>query len=236
MKKVYVRVALLSMTVSALLGAGCGSGSSGTKVDPANFTTQIDNPFFPLTPGTTFIYEGTKEGSTLRDEFVVTSETKVIQGVTTRVIHDKIFIDGVLHEDTLDWFAQDKAGNVWYFGEDTRELDASGIVTSTAGSFEAGVNSAKAGIIMKGNPVVGETYYQEFSKNVAEDQATVLDFNSTATTPKGTFTNCFKTKDFTRLNPGAVDEKYYARGVGFVLSVAVQGGSERLALKEIIKP
>lgn len=236
MKQVYVRVTSLFAIVPALLGVGCGSGSVVSKIDPSNFTTRIDNPFFPLTPGTTLIYEGTKEGAKLRDEFVITSETKVIQGVTTRVIHDKIFVDGVLHEDTLDWFAQDKAGNVWYFGEDTRELDASGKVVSTAGSFEGGVNGAEAGIIMKGSPVVGETYHQEFSKEVAEDQATVLDSSSTATTPNGTFTSCLRTKDFTRLSPDAVDEKYYARGVGFVLSIAVLGGSERLALKEIVKP
>jgi len=150
----------------------------------------------------------------LTDEFAVTAATKVIQGVTCRVVHDRVFINGVLEEDTFDWFAQDNKGNLFYFGEDTKEFDAAGHVTSTAGSFEAGVNGAQAGIIMEADPKVGDTYRQEFAKGVAEDQATVLNLNSTATTPAGTFSNCLQTKEFTHLKPGNVEEKRYARGLG----------------------
>ncbi len=237
MKRITMLVVLLGAVGTALLSGGCNGGSGGgLVVDPANFTLLINNPFFPLVPGTTFIYEGTKDGEAARDEFAVTNRTKVIQGVTCREVTDKAFVAGVLEETTLDWFAQDKAGNVWYFGEDTKELDDNGNVVSTEGSFEAGVSGAQAGIVMKANPTVGETYFQERAKNVAEDQATVLSLNATANVPFGNFTNCLKTKEFTRLSPGAVEEKFYARGVGFVLSNKVQGGSEQVKLKQIINP
>lgn len=244
MKRVYGLVGLV-MFGSALLLSGCGGGGSGGPglpgtpgapgINPANFTTRIDNPFFPLVPGTTFVYEGNDEEETLRDEFVVTSQTKVIQGVTCRVVRDKAFVAGELVEDTNDWFAQDKEGNVWYFGEDVKNIE-NGVVVNRNGSFQAGVNGAQAGIIMKANPKVGDTYFQERAPGIAEDEATVLALNSTVTVPRGTFTNCLKTRDFTRLEPNVAEEKYYARGVGFVLAVKVKGGNERLALKEIIRP
>lgn len=238
LKRVAALVGLTGAMGSALVLTSCGggSGSGGPTINPTKFTTRIDNPYFPLVPGTTFFYEGFKDNSTLTDQFAVTSQTKVIQGVTTRVVHDKVFVDGKLEEDTLDWFAQDDKGNVWYFGEATKELDANGQVIGTKGSFEAGVNGAQAGIQMKAAPQVGDTYYQEFDKGNAEDQATVIDLNSTATTPAGTFTKCLKTKEFTALEPGNQEQKYYARGVGFVLGIVVQGGKEQLALKRIVKP
>ena len=233
MKRVHSLLVVFGAVASALLLAGCGSGSSTAKVDPTKFTTVINNPFFPLTPNTTFFYEGTKNGSPLTDEFVVTSDTKVIQGVTCRVVRDKVFVNGKLEEDTLDWFSQDDKGNVWYFGEDTRELDENGVVVSRAGSFEAGVNGAQAGIIMEANPKTGDTYRQEFARSVAEDEATVLDLNSTASTPAGAFTACLTTKDFTRLKPDNVENKVYARGVGFVRGSDVLGGNDVIALTRI---
>lgn len=237
MNKVRFLLVVSVPVASVLMLAGCsGGGGGGVTIDPAKFTTVINNPFFPLVANTTFKYEGTKEGSPLRDEFAVTTDTKVIQGVTCRVVHDKVFVDNVLEEDTLDWFAQDDKGNVWYFGEDTKELDANGNVTSRAGSFQAGVNGARAGIIMEANPQVGDNYLQEFARGEAEDQATVLDLNTTAITPAGTFNNCLKTKEFTRLEPGNVETKQYARGIGFVNGVVTQGGSETLALKSIVGP
>jgi hypothetical protein len=208
---------------------------AANNIDPQDFSTRIDNPFFPLVPDTTFIYEGIKEGSAERDEFQVTRRTKVILGVTCREIRDRAYLDGVLAEDTLDWFAQDDDGNVWYFGEDTKELDADGDVISTEGSWEAGVNGAMPGIIMEADPHVGDTYQQEFSPGVAEDMATVLALKKTVNVPFGTFKRCLETEEFTPLEPGAIDHKFYARGIGFIQSIAVKGGRERLELVAILR-
>src|ERR1044071_5051914 len=118
------------------------------QIDPANFVRAVTNPFFPLVPGTTFVYEGETEGVPTREVMTVTNETKLILGVTTTVVHVQSFEDGVLIEETFDWYAQDVDGNVWYFGEDTMELDEAGNVISTEGSWEAGVDGAEPGIIM----------------------------------------------------------------------------------------
>jgi hypothetical protein len=202
--------------------------------DPDNFVSTIDNPFFPLVPGTTFIYEGKDGGHSARDEFFVTHKTKKILGVTTTVIRDRAFVDGELAEETFDWLAQDEDGNVWYFGEDSREIE-NGEVVNTEGSWEAGVHGARAGIIMEAHPRVGDKYQQEFAKGVAEDRATVLSLDEKIKVPYGTFKNCLETKDFTPLEPDVVEHKYYARGIGFIRSVQVKGGHELLELVSITK-
>jgi hypothetical protein len=155
-------------------------------------------------------------------------------GVKCREIADKVYVDGFLEEDTLDWFAQDELGNVWYFGEDTRELDQAGNVVSTEGSWEAGVDGALPGILMEARPRVGDTYRQEFYPGVAEDMATVLALNKTVKVPFGTFRDCLQTKEFTPLEPGQFESKYYAYGVGFIRSVLVKGGKEELNLVRIL--
>jgi hypothetical protein len=205
------------------------------NINPQDFSTTIDNPFFPLVPNTTFIYLGTKEGSVERDEFHVTGRTKMIMGVRCREVRDQAYLDGVLAEDTLDWFAQDTQGNVWYFGEDTKELDANGNVISTEGSWLAGVNGAQPGIVMEANPRVGDTYQQEFSPGVAQDMATVLALNKTVNVPFGSFKDCLETEEFTPLEPGAIDHKFYARGVGFIQSSSLRRGRERLELVTIVQ-
>ena len=234
---------LLVGLVASGLGFICLQRSAGIaanvlatgNINPRDFSTTIDNPFFPLVPNTTFIYLGTKEGITERDEFAVTGRTKVLAHVTCREVHDQVFVDGVLAEDTLDWFAQDTQGNVWYFGEDTKELDANGNVISTEGSWQAGVNGAQPGIIMEANPRVGDIYQQEFSAGVAEDMATVVALNKTVNVPYGSFKNCLQTAEFTPLEPGALENKFYASGVGFIQGVALRGGRERLELLTIVQ-
>src|SRR5919109_412939 len=161
-------LALLLVSVSAV------GAAPPTLIDPDNFVRVIDNPYFPLEPGTKFIYEGESEGTPTREVMTVTSETKEILGVTTTVVHHLAYEDKVLVEETFDWFAQDVDGNVWYFGEDTKEFDENGNVISTEGSWEAGVDGAEAGIIMLADPQVGDRYYQEFYRGEAEDQAKVL--------------------------------------------------------------
>ncbi|HXQ38622.1 MAG TPA: hypothetical protein VN843_31770, partial [Anaerolineales bacterium] len=168
--------------------------------DPDNFAGDpIDNPFFPLEPGTTFIYRGESEGAPTRDVMTVTSDTKVILGVATTVVYHLSYEDGVLIEETFDWFAQDKDGNVWYFGEDTKELDENGNVISTEGSWEAGVDGAEAGIIMLADPKKGDKYQQENAPDVAEDMAQVIGFEDSLCVRYGCFEDVLVTKEWSPL-------------------------------------
>ena len=227
--------ALLGALVGAVLvlATGCASSSSqehkaqeqkayAPHIDPAEFTTKVDNEYFPLKPGTTFLYEGGKE----RDEFAVTHQTKKVMGVKCVVVNDKAWEDGKLIEKTYDWFAQDKEGNVWYFGEDTKEYE-NGEVVSTKGSWEAGVDGAKPGIIMQAHPKVGQTYRQEYYKGEAEDMAKVQSLNDSVTVPYGSFDHVLVTKEWTPLEPSYHEHKYYAPGVGQVYG----GGSELVDVK-----
>ncbi len=182
---------------------------AGTVINPADFVDRIDNRYFPLKPGTTFIYEGTKGGQAQRDVITVTHATKRILGVDTVVVRDRVTEEGELIELTFDWFAQDKYGNVWYFGEDSKEYE-NGVVVSTEGSWEAGVNGGQPGIAMEGHPKVGVSYRQEFAPGVAEDMAKVLSLTKSVSVPYGSFEHVLLTKEWTPLDPGVVEHKYYA--------------------------
>jgi len=201
--------------------------------DPNNFVKKIDNPYFPLIPGTTFIYKGQTDGTPTRDIMTVTDQTKELLGVTTTVVRDRVYEEGILTEDTFDYYAQDKQGNVWYFGEDTKELDEKGNVTSTEGSWLAGVDGAEPGIIMLAKSHKGDQYQQEFAKGVAEDMAQVLGFKDSLCVRYGCFKHVLVTKEWTPLEPGVVENKYYAKGVGFISSNVVKGGNETLELVRI---
>jgi len=224
-------LALLCATAS--IAAAKPNAAPPPDINPANFVRYVTNKFFPLPPGTTFFYEGTSEGIPTSDEVTVTRKTKQILGITATVVHDRVFEAGVLVEDTFDWYAQDVDGNVWYLGEDSKELDANGNVISTEGSWEAGVNGAQPGIIMEANPQAGDRYYQEFAADVAEDQARVLSLGESECVLYGCFDNLLLTKEWTKLEPGVAEQKYYAAGVGFILGVKVTGGDERLELVRI---
>jgi hypothetical protein len=247
MTRFALRALLVSLTVSlglvaaptalALKGGAC-NGAWDPAIIPSDFTdtrgrpNAINNAYSPLRPGTTYVYEGTIDGLPQRDVVQVTRDTKSIVGVTNVVVRDTVTIEGVLAEDTFDWFAQDDLGNVWYFGEDTKEYDAQGNVISTAGSWEAGVNGATPGIFMEASPAAGDTYRQEFAAGVAEDMATISSKSKDVAVPYGTFQNALQTKEFSCLEAG-VDYKYYASGVGLILSVAAGSGDERLELVSV---
>ena len=231
----------LNLAFALMLALGCGEDEPvidvgdetyNPVINPADFVEQIDNQYLPMTPGTTFVYDGESEDGKERIEVEVTHETKEILGVTCIVVRDRVWVDGELAEDTFDWFAQDNDGNVWYFGEDSKEYE-DGKVVSTEGSWESGVDGAKPGIIMKGNPQVGDAYRQEYYEDEAEDMAEVLSLDESVSVPYGTFDNCLKTQEWTPLEPDVVENKYYAPGVGVVKEVAVEGESEKVELVEV---
>lgn len=213
--------------------ARLGEAPYDPVIDPANFltSTTINNPFFLLTPGTTFIYEGQTVAGFEHDEFFVTHNTKVILGVTCIEVHDTSTVDGVLTEDTFDWFAQDNAGNVWYFGENARQL-VDGVIVGVEGSWTAGVDGAKPGIIMEAQPQVGDFYRQEFALDAAEDVAEVVSLNGPVSVPYGVFQNCLETEETSPLEPNALEHKFYCKGVGNVLTQDITAG-ETLPLVQI---
>ena len=196
-----------------------GEAAYDPAINPSDFSTTINNQYFPLVPGTTFVYDGTKEGDAEHDEVKVTSNTKVILGVTCVEVRDTVTINGVLAEDTLDWYAQDKDGNVWYFGENSLEYDSDGNVASIEGSWIAGIDGAKPGIIMEAAPQAGDLYRQEFALGSAEDMAEVISLNESVTIDSVTYNNCLKTEEFSPLEPDALENKFYAPGVGNIRTV-----------------
>ena len=182
-------------------------------INPADFTTTIDNPKFPLVPGTTLVYRNPAGAEIIR--FQITGETRTVMGVTCVVVHDVVTEDGLLVEDTFDYFAQDTAGNVWYFGEAVRNF-VDGHFENTDGSWLAGVNGAEPGIVMKAAPMVGDTYQQENAPGIAEDAATVLNLDTTVSTPYADFSHALQTYEFTALDPSLQEHKFYADGIGFL--------------------
>jgi hypothetical protein len=211
-------------------GEGATDAISHAKFDPCDFDNEsIDNPYFTLTPGTTFTYESETEEGTEEINVVVTNETKEILGVTATVVRDTVSLNGELIEDTFDWFVQDKEGNVWYLGEDTKEYE-NGEVISTEGSWEAGVDGAEAGIVMLASPQVGDTYRQEWYPGHAEDAAEVVSLNEEVTVPHGAFTNCLQTREFSTLDPELNEYKYYCTAVGAVTLEVVIDSGERVEL------
>jgi hypothetical protein len=198
-----------------------GSGRS-ERDRGRGFVPWSDHRYFPLVPGTVFHYRSRTDEGLEITTVTVTHRTKRIDGVTTRVVEDVVERDGEIVERTHDWFAMDRRGNVWYFGEDSREYE-DGKVVSTDGSWMAGRDGARAGIIMKARPRVGDTYHEEVAPGVAEDQARVVSVDERLKTRLGTFRRVLKTENFTPLEPDAVEHKYYAPGVGLVREVADAG-------------
>jgi hypothetical protein len=218
--------------IGANAGASAGSNDD-PEIDPADFTSEITNPYFPLVPGTTFIYEGTSEGKAEFDTMKVTSETRPILGVDCIIVHDVVSQEGVVVEDTFDWYAQDKDGNVWYFGEDTRELDARGRVESTEGSWEAGQQRAQPGIVMTAHPEVGDSHREEYQKGVAEDRGRIIRVGETRTTPTDSYNDVVVVAERTRLEPKIVEHKEYAPGTGLITENVIKGADEKSHLARI---
>ena len=235
------RKVLTAMCLVALIGplAARSVAAAGTSArapadapvfDPANFSSPVDNPYFPLAPGTRAVYRGMKDGETQIDRIHVTDRTKEILGVTTTVVSDVATHRGTLIEKTADWYAADDDGNVWYLGEDTVAYDANGNPVSREGSWEAGVDGAVPGIIMLADPVVTDAYRQEFLKGSAEDQAWVVRRGETFTVPYGTVDHVLRTLEWSRLEPEIVVVKLYAPGLGIIAERSLSGEHETSSL------
>jgi hypothetical protein len=229
---------LAAAAAAAMLAAGCGSdgeadrarsgdlpqGGERVVLDPADFTTTIDNPYWPMAPGSRWVYRETDgEGGEQRVEVIVTDRTKEVAGIEARVVRDVVSEDGEPVEITDDWYAQDREGNIWYLGEDTAEYE-NGELVSREGSWEAGVDGAQAGVIVPAQPRAGMQYRQEHYAGHAEDSARVLSLDEQAQVPAGHFAGALLTKDSTPLEPRVLEYKLYAKGVGPVLVLDVSGG------------
>lgn len=223
-------VGCLGMLWLVLYLPGPAAASPAQMFNPGNFIKVINNPYFPLKPGEVFIYSGiTDEGPEVL-QIYVSHQKKMILGVECAVVNETVTTDGILTEVSINWYAQDKEGNVWYFGEDSKQYE-DGEVASTEGSWEAGINGAQQGIIMEAHPQVGDIYHQEFAPGAAMDMARILSKKKEVTVPYGEFDRCLFTKEWSQLDPGVVEFKYYAKGVGFVLGIT--GGKKRLALRDV---
>ena len=216
---------LITCIALALFSAAAGAAGGTPPMPPASsFSAHVTNPWFPLEPGTRWVYTGVKDGKRSRDVVTATHGTKTIDGVPCVAVHDLLYLRGRLEERTTDWYSQDSRGNVWYFGENTAELDRHGHVTSTEGTWQTGVDGAKAGIFMPASPRVGQTGRQEFLKGHAEDHFKVV----------AIFANkMLLTQEWTPLEPGVLDHKFYVRGIGTVLEQTVKGGNERNELVSV---
>ena len=204
-------------------------------IDPDDFESSgmTGNLYFPLIPGKTYVYEGTGEdGEKIRVVTEYTDQTKTIMGITCVVVHDQAYEDEQLIEDTFDWYAQDKEGNVWYFGEATQSIE-NGAVVGTSGSWEAGIGGALPGIIMLANPLPSLWYRQEYLDGEAEDVGQVLNTSASIQVPYGSFDNCLQSAEWNLLEPGIVEHKYYAPGLGLIKTIAVKGESGFEDLVEI---
>ena len=190
-------------------------GNYAPDLDPADFVAAVDNPYFPLPAGGRWVYDSKGGDEVEHTEVVVTDQKKEVLGIPVTVVRDTVSVDGEVLEDTYDWFAQDKDGNVWYLGEDSKEYDENGDV-DTGGSWEAGVDGAYAGIVMPAEPTVGYAYRQEYYPGEAEDLGEIIKLGQTESLPAGEYSDVVVTRDWNPLEPETIEEKSYAPGVGMV--------------------
>lgn len=238
-RSIAVAVALLAL--AGCSGGGSSSSSSslpqGTKavhLDPADFSTEIDNPYWPMRPGSHWVYREVENGEAQRVDVTVSNTTKMLGGVEARVVHDRVSRNGETLENTYDWYAQDSHGNLWYLGEDTAEYE-NGKLKTKEGSWAYGTDGAEAGVVVPANPKQGMSYREEYYAGHAEDAAEVLKVGSQVQVPFGRFRNAMLTRNFSTIEPTVEEMKLYAKGVGPVMELLVSGGSGRTELLSYTK-
>ena len=213
--------------------ATLGAGTESAAIDPGDFVLPVDNPYFPLEPGTSYRFEGTKEGRRAVDVFTVTGDTKEILGVTNTVVVDRLFVDGRLEEIAHDWYAQDRDGNVWYFGETIREFNHQGKEIPAKGEWKAGVDGANPGIAMPADPQIGDVFRPEYYKGTAEDRYGIVSLTAEVRVPFDAFEDVLMMTEQTRLEPGVVGLKFHARGIGQIMESVPTGPHETLSLVSV---
>jgi hypothetical protein len=223
-----MRRPLMMLGILATLALGAGTTSAAAPPAKGGFVSRITNPYMPLTPGSRWVYTGVKDGQSQRDVVTVTHGTKRILGIEATVVTDVATHGITVLERTTDWFAQDVHGNVWYLGEQTAAYENGQVDHS--GSWQAGVDGARPGIVMTAHPQVGDTHRQEFLKGEAEDQYWLVDLAQRVRTPFVTTSHAVLTLEWTRLEPGVIDRKYYVRGIGLVAELSAQGQRETARL------
>ncbi len=226
----FIFGAMLVMLAACAGPAGNAAGEDAYTVTltAADFVAGIDNPYLPFLPGSKWVYEATLEDGTVeRNEIEVLRETRAVNGVAATIVHDVVFVEGQLVEETYDWYAQDKDGNVWYLGEEVNNYE-DGVLVDKAGSWEWGKDGALPGIIMWAAPSahLNEEYYQEYYAGEAEDKGQVLSTAESVVVPFGSFESVVKTYDFSAIDPDAQEHKFYAAGVGLIKEVDVKNGEE----------
>jgi hypothetical protein len=232
-------LSLLAILGATLAAAGSesipsGAGPNGPmSISPSDFVAHVHNPYFPLLPGTTFRYRGTKDGKPTIDVYRVTGKIRRILGVPCVSVKDRLFEAGSLEERTTDWYTEDRQGRVWYFGESTAELNPAGQVTSTEGSWRTGIDGAEPGIFMPAAPRPGQSFRQEYLKGHAEDHFRVLRLSTPVTVPAAHYPHALLTREWTPLEPGVIDHKYYVRGIGEVSEETFKGPRETSKLVSI---
>ena len=225
-----LRSILAASAVAVFVGVACAPA----RAPQPPFVRRVTNPWFPLKPGTTFVYTGRKDGQKGRDVVKVTHRTRRIRGVVCTAVADRLYLRGRLAERTTDWYAQDARGNVWYFGEATAELSRAGKVTSREGSWLAGVGGAREGVYMPARPKVGRTFRQEYFKGHAEDHFAVVSLSASVLVPYTASAHALLTKEWTPLEPDTLDHKLYIRGIGLVKEETIRGGDELWELNDVL--
>jgi hypothetical protein len=203
-------------------------GAYAPLIDPAEFVDVVDNQYFPLSPGSRWVYEGESDGDAVRIEVEVLAERRTIMGISAVVVRDIAYVDDEIVEETYDWYAQDSDGTVWYLGEATQEFEGGEV--SDAGSWEYGIDGALPGIVMLADPTVGDAYRQEYYAGEAEDMGEVIDVGATVTIGLGEYTAVVVTQDWTPLEPDVIENKSYAPGVGVIYETDVAGGDDFVEL------
>lgn len=198
-------------------------------LDPARFVRRIDNAWWPMANGTSWRFRRIAGGTTTRIKVAVTNRTRTVRGIEATVVHSVSFVNGELAEDTHDWYAQDSSGNVWYLGKDARQYD-NGAVVGTAGSWEAGVDGAQAGIIVPANPEVGTAYREEHRPDGADIRGRIVSFGQPVEVPGGVFARTLVSEATTLLEPRVREHRIFARGVGPVLTIDVSQRGGRVEL------
>lgn len=230
MKRIAFLLATCLLTFAACKKEKTRAFDSSYKPDvsPAKFTnsTNVTNPYHPVTAGKKYIYEGTTPDGLERIEEQRLATTKTILGITCIVVNFRAYLNGKLIEEAWDWYAQDNSGNLWYFGEAVDNYNPNGTIKDHGGSWEAGVDGAQPGMIMPANPQMGMKYREEYYFNHAEDEAEITGTGLTVTIPYGSFNNCIRTRNWTALEPDLNENKYYAPGIGLVKEVNVTDNTE----------